>query len=139
MSMTYRDSAVEHAHLPGCTSAKKQASGSGCVPSTETKPGEKKRCSTPCAASGCQLSSRRDVSSGQPTSCSGSSTEPTNSAGLKEALERSAQVISRMTGRIQKLEAEVTRLRKILVDAWGEVPGEGYVCKDSKEIHHGST
>jgi hypothetical protein len=42
-----------------------------------------------------------------------------------------------MTSVIRALEAEVARLRKILVDSWGDIPGECGYSKDTKEVHHG--
>jgi hypothetical protein len=44
-----------------------------------------------------------------------------------------------LEGVIRSLRGEVARLRKILVDSWGDVPGEQVYTKDTKEIHHGDT
>jgi hypothetical protein len=52
---------------------------------------------------------------------------------LKERLAASEAKNSRLTNAIRRLEAEAVRLRKILVDSWGYVPGEELVVRDSKE------
>jgi hypothetical protein len=44
-----------------------------------------------------------------------------------------------LAGVIRSLRSEVARLRKILVDSWGDIPGEHVYTKDTKEIHHGDT
>jgi hypothetical protein len=54
-----------------------------------------------------------------------------------EQLERSEQRARSLTSVIRGLEAEVARLRKSLVDSWGEIPGECSYSKDTKEVHHG--
>jgi hypothetical protein len=53
---------------------------------------------------------------------------------LKEQLAASEGRRSRQQNVIRRLEAEVARLRKILVDSWGDVPGEGLIVRDSKEV-----
>jgi hypothetical protein len=53
--------------------------------------------------------------------------------GASEARAKSLE------GVIRSLRGEVARLRKILVDSWGDVPGEQVYTKDTKEIHHGDT
>jgi len=40
---------------------------------------------------------------------------------------------------IQRLQDEVARLRKTVVDSWGDIPGEFIYTKDTKELHHGDT
>jgi hypothetical protein len=57
----------------------------------------------------------------------------------KEKWERSEQRNRNLASAIQRLEAEAVRLRKILVDSWGDVPGEHVYTKDTKEIHYGDT
>jgi hypothetical protein len=44
-----------------------------------------------------------------------------------------------MSGNVQRLSAEVERLRKILIDSWGDVPGERLYTADSKEMSDGDT
>jgi hypothetical protein len=54
-------------------------------------------------------------------------------------LEASEHRNRNLANAIRGLRAEAERLRKILVDSWGDVPGEHVYTKDTKEIHHGNT
>lgn len=71
---------------------------------------------------------------GTPTSCAGSCSRPNPCSGWKEKLAASEERNRRLTSAIRRLEAEAVRLRKILVDSWGYVPGEELVVMDSKEV-----
>lgn len=54
-----------------------------------------------------------------------------------ETLERLKAANKRLSETTRRLGAEVERLRKALVDNWGDVPGELVYTKDTKEIHCG--
>lgn len=60
------------------------------------------------------------------------------SSTWREKWERSEARNRNLAGVIRRLEAEVERLRKVLVDSWGDVPGEHTYTKDTRERHHGT-
>ena len=92
---------------------------------------------TPCEGSPCPPSSPRPNSFDPQSNCTDCSSLQQTCSGLTEQLERSEQRARSLTSVIRGLEAEVARLRKSLVDSWGEIPGECSYSKDTKEVHHG--
>lgn len=92
---------------------------------------------TACEGLQCQPSSPQPGSCDPPSSCAHCSSLQTTCNGLRESLELSLQKEKSLIGVIRRLEGEVARLRKILVDSWGDIPGECVYSKDTKEVHHG--
>lgn len=93
---------------------------------------------TACEDSQCQRLSHPPDSSALPSSCADCFSLQKACSGLTEQLTRSEQRAASLTSVIRRLEGEVARLRKILVDSWGDIPGECVYSKDTKEVHHGS-